>query len=132
MASFGVNLLGATELIRTMQSAKAKWGLKGSDVWIVGVGAEYGAYVEFGTSRMAAQPYLVPAVLHVSRTKIPVYERKASSLNEFVAMLALGIEREAKKNAPVDTGFLRSSIEAFPADAVGGAQGTTRTQLTRF
>lgn len=28
---------------------------------VVNVGAEYGVYVEFGTSRMAAQPYLVPA-----------------------------------------------------------------------
>jgi len=29
---------------------------------LVMVGAEYGAFVEFGTARMAAQPYLRPAV----------------------------------------------------------------------
>ena len=28
---------------------------------LVAVGASYGAYVEMGTSRMAAQPYLIPA-----------------------------------------------------------------------
>lgn len=30
--------------------------------WEVGVGVAYGPYVEFGTSKMAAQPYLTPAV----------------------------------------------------------------------
>ncbi|MDD6484516.1 MAG: HK97 gp10 family phage protein [Clostridiales bacterium] len=30
----------------------------------VGTNKEYGAYVEFGTYKMAAQPYLVPALHH--------------------------------------------------------------------
>lgn len=30
--------------------------------WQVSVGAAYAVFVEFGTSRMAARPYLVPAV----------------------------------------------------------------------
>lgn len=30
--------------------------------WEVHVGAEYGAYVEYGTRRTAAQPFLTPAV----------------------------------------------------------------------
>lgn len=30
--------------------------------WMVMVGAEYGAYVELGTVKMAAQPYMLPAV----------------------------------------------------------------------
>jgi len=29
---------------------------------VVGVGAHYGVYVEFGTRRMAARPYVAPAV----------------------------------------------------------------------
>ncbi len=33
--------------------------------WEVRVGAEYGAFVEFGTRRMAARPYLIPAVEQV-------------------------------------------------------------------
>lgn len=36
--------------------------------WRVVVGAEYGIYVEWGTSRMAAQPYLQPAITTVSPT----------------------------------------------------------------
>jgi HK97 gp10 family phage protein len=34
----------------------------GNVVAVVGTGVEYAAYVELGTSRMAAQPYLGPAV----------------------------------------------------------------------
>ncbi|HNG95810.1 MAG TPA: HK97 gp10 family phage protein, partial [Acidobacteriota bacterium] len=30
--------------------------------WIIGEGAEYAAFVEFGTSRAPAQPHLLPAV----------------------------------------------------------------------
>lgn len=41
----------------------------GDFYWVVAVGAEYGAYVELGTTRAAAQPYLLPAVLTV-RSKL--------------------------------------------------------------
>lgn len=39
------------------------------------VGVDYGAFVEFGTSRMAAQPYLGPAVAKV-RKKLAKYFKK--------------------------------------------------------
>lgn len=35
---------------------------EGPFTWRVDVQAEYGGYVEFGTSRMAARPYFTPAV----------------------------------------------------------------------
>jgi len=38
----------------------------GNDHTVV-VGADHGAFVEFGTSKMAAQPYLGPAVAKVRR-----------------------------------------------------------------
>lgn len=34
------------------------------DMAIIGTNVEYAAYVELGTSRMSAQPYLQPAVLN--------------------------------------------------------------------
>lgn len=38
----------------------------GTAHWRVVVGADYGVYVEWGTSRMAAQPFLQPAIQAVS------------------------------------------------------------------
>ena len=35
---------------------------KDETTWRVGDGVEYGIYQEMGTSRMAAQPFLIPAV----------------------------------------------------------------------
>lgn len=34
-------------------------------VWIVKVGAEYGIFMEFGTTLVAAHPYFTPAIEHV-------------------------------------------------------------------
>jgi HK97 gp10 family phage protein len=42
----------------------------------VTVGAEYAMYVEFGTSKMGAQPYLLPAVEHAA----PVFQSAIRSL----------------------------------------------------
>lgn len=38
---------------------------EGPHAWRVDVQAEYGAYVEFGTVRMSARPYFIPAVEQV-------------------------------------------------------------------
>lgn len=46
-----------TGFLRSSIAAKAE----GPARWVVSVGAEYGAFVEFGTHKAAAQPYFVPA-----------------------------------------------------------------------
>jgi HK97 gp10 family phage protein len=46
-----------TGLLRKLTQAMQE----GPVTWIVAVGAEYGVYVEFGTSRAPAQPFLTPA-----------------------------------------------------------------------
>ena len=84
----------------------------------IGTNIEYGPYVELGTSRMRAQPYLRPAL----------DEKKPEALKEVSDVLSSGllhggmklrdalysgglvIERAAKIKAPVLTGTLRSSI----------------------
>ena len=37
-------------------------GKEGDDTMVVGTNVEYAPYVELGTSRMSAQPYLAPAI----------------------------------------------------------------------
>ena len=84
----------------------------------IGTNIEYGPYVELGTSKQRAQPYLRPAL----------DEKKPEALKEVSDVLSSGllhggmklrdalysgglvIERAAKIKAPVLTGTLRSSI----------------------
>ena len=105
---------GVTSAIAALEAFREGW--TEDSRWMVGVGVNYGAYVEFGTSRMAAQPYLFPAARTVMRSQFPTIAAQASSLDECVEATALAIEAEAKRNAPVDTGNLRASIRAFPAE----------------
>ena len=45
----------------------------------VAVGAEYAVYVEFGTSRMVAQPYMTPAAEDVGASLVEVVQRLINS-----------------------------------------------------
>lgn len=107
-----MTVAGIGQAVRAFNTVRE--GFSGDARYIVGVGAEYGAYVEFGTSKMAAQPYLFPAARHVFETEYERHAERATSADDLVRRLALAIEREAKTRAPVDTGNLRASIEAAP------------------
>lgn len=106
---FGAHVLGVGELTRELTESIDR--LDGEAVWVVGTNVEYAAYVEFGTSRMKAQPYLLPAARRVARTPSR-HVNDYASLDGFIKQVALAIEREAKDNAPVDTGNLQGSITA--------------------
>lgn len=83
----------------------------GSRTYRVGTNVEYSVYVEFGTSRNEAQPYLRPAV-EQAVSELDQIANSADSPEELVETLALKIEEYAKDKAPVDTGTLQASIEA--------------------
>ena len=83
----------------------------------IGTNIEYGPYVELGTSRQSAQPYLRPAydekrgaalkeVADVLKMNLPGAPKLKMALHSG----GLVIEAQAKINAPVLTGTLRSSI----------------------
>jgi phage gpG-like protein len=82
----------------------------GTARYVVGTNVEYAVYVEFGTSRNQAQPYLRPAVERAVRSMDQL--SVADSPEEIAQRLALKIEAEAKREAPVDTGTLKASITA--------------------
>ena len=83
----------------------------------IGTNIEYGPYVELGTSRMRAQPYIRPAydekrkealqeVADVLKLNLPGGLRVKHALHSG----GLVIEVQAKINSPRDTGTLSTSI----------------------
>lgn len=75
-------------------------------------GVDYGVYQEFGTYKMAAQPFMNPAADAVR----PAFEagiKKLSNLRQaedFVQKVAEDLAGHARAIAPVDTGALKNSI----------------------
>jgi phage gpG-like protein len=110
----GASLLGATSLLDTFDDFRDRWA-GGSATWTVGTNVEYAVYVEFGTSRMAAQPFLRTAAER-AMTKADRFADESNSDDELVEKLAHEVEREAKILVAVDTGTLRNSISAQRAD----------------
>ena len=83
----------------------------GPVVWVVGTNVYYSVFVEFGTSKMPAQPFFRPAVRMAERN-VQSYIQSHESLETAIAAIAYDVEGMAKKKAPVDTGRLKSSITA--------------------
>ena len=118
--SWGASLVGLGNVLELLDTIEIALDDEGA-VWIVGTHASYAAFVEFGTSKMGAQPYLRPAARDAQRD-IGQYisSHTGTSINEFdsveglVKATALAIERDAKQRCPVDVGNLRASIAAGP------------------
>lgn len=106
--SFATQVIGAGAIIDKFEAMQHDLG---TVKYVVGTNVNYSVHVEFGTSRMQAQPYLRPAVEHVARNAQNIFD-KADSLTAAIAEIALEIEKEAKRLCPVDTGNLRASIKA--------------------
>lgn len=105
--SWGAQLLGFSAIVDALDDIQVQ--LDDNAVYVVGTNVEYSVYVELGTSKMEAQPYLFPAAREAERN-INRIAGSAQSVNEAVKRIALFIERRASENAPVDTGTLQASI----------------------
>lgn len=81
--------------------------------FVITDGVEYGIFTEFGTSRMAAQPALVPAIESNVR-RLPKVIREAledgGSLADTLEEFAEDIAGDWSDTVPVRTGALRDSI----------------------
>lgn len=79
--------------------------------WHTSTNTEYAAYVEYGTRFARAQPYMRPAI-EQTESEMDELLAKAKSLNDYIRLIAMRLERNAKKKVPVDTGNLKRSIAA--------------------
>ena len=104
-----VNLTGVAGLVATLDGLEERWTTEVT--YVVGTDVEYAVHVEFGTSQMAAQPYLRPAAERTNR-RLDEIAAQADDVEEFVRLAALEVEAISKEVVPVDTGNLQSSISA--------------------
>lgn len=104
---------GFDELIRALESLKRDWTTHRP--WQVGPSTEYESYVEWGTSRQRAQPYMRPAIdnaVSAYGKLVRAAIRTSNPTQTLIKLIALAIERYAKQVVAVDTGKLKSTIEA--------------------
>ncbi|QLH77455.1 hypothetical protein HZS55_09170 [Halosimplex rubrum] len=93
------------------------------DNWFVGTAVEYAIFLEFGTSKMDAKPFVRPAV-HAYQSNleaaIATDTRKTlddiDSAEELVQTIAFGLERRIKRiitaKGLIETGTMRASVKA--------------------
>ncbi len=91
----------------------------------VGASAKYARFVEEGTRRMRAQPYLRPALVEVEGTLrarlVAALPRGAQPVTAALLGVANTLKAAAEKRVPVRTGSLRSSL--YVSTGGGGGSG---------
>lgn len=107
MPRSGASLSGVGSLTNAIDGIKDRWTTSVS--YSVGTNVSYSIHVEYGTSEMAAQPYLRPAAEQAKRD-VPAIAAGSDSIDQTVQRVALRVEDIAKRVVPVDSGNLRSSI----------------------
>lgn len=110
VSGWAMNFVGFSELQSAFQKAQQ---VMEKPHWIVGSSAEYAIYVEFGTSKMAAQPYMRSAIRKAMKD-LAADNIPGDNLNEIVKNVAMKIEGYAKDIVPTDTHKLQWSIVAAP------------------
>lgn len=78
----------------------------------LGATAPYAGYVEFGTRRMAAEPYIRPSVDAYTQQVVEAFANglMTGEILQNLEMVGAEMEAMARSIVPVDTGFLRSTI----------------------
>lgn len=103
--------------------------LSDADTVFVGTAVEYAIYLEAGTSKMDPKPFFRPALAEVRvegvdgflRSNTETTVEDIDTADELVRTLAFALERRIKEiitaKGLIDTGTLRFSIAAVPAEA---------------
>ena len=88
-----------------------------TSTYIIADGVDYGIYQEFGTHKMAAQPFLIPAFEDAIKPfpeAVGQAVERGVDLNKVLRKTAFDIQNMAMQRAPHDTGALRDSLNARP------------------
>ena len=97
-------------------------------LYIVADGVNYGIHQEFGTVKMAAHPFMVPAIEQVRPGFAQAFQNKLTDkqVDQVCKKTAFDVEGIAKQLAPVDTGALKNSIHVIKGEkysfSVGGGE----------
>ena len=112
------------KLVALIAATKGKGPIR-----VVADGVEYGLYQELGTSRMGAQPFMVPAVEAVRPGFIKAMKGQLTmtQVTAVVDKAAFDVERGAKQRAAVDTGEMKNSIHVVDGEEFG----VTFTELSK-
>lgn len=117
MASDFAKIKGLSALKSAFKSLDGELGT--SDRYAVGSPIEYGPFLEFGTSRMPAYPWLGPAVNETVRNG-PRIAKQADSASDLVLKAALNVEANARARLQStgarpypQTGTLAGSVETI-------------------
>lgn len=108
MASNFAKLRNLNTIRHGLNAIREQWGK--SATYEAYADADHAGFVEGGTSKMAAQPYMRPAVDQV-RGELKRHGAQASSTDELTRNVALAIADRARQIVVVDTGELRGSID---------------------
>ena len=93
--------------------------------FIVADGVHYGIYQEFGTSKMAAHPFMSPAIEAIRPSFIAAFRGKItnSQVYQVCKKAAYDVMRLAQDFAPVRYGFLKNSIHVVDGNTYGFSVG---------
>ena len=108
MANNFAKLRGLSTIKNAFDDIRNRWGEPAA--WEAYADADHAGFVEGGTSKMQAQPYMRPAAERVEG-RLSNYAEQSSSTGEVTRNVALAIADEARKIVVVDTGELRGSID---------------------
>ena len=112
MANNFAKLRGLAAIKNRFDDILEQWGE--SATYEAYADAPHAGYVEGGTSKMQAQPYMRPAVDQV-RGQLKQHGARANSAAELARNIALAIADFARRIVVVATGELRDSIDTRKA-----------------
>lgn len=108
-----VSLVGYSGVIQSLRNLEDQVGSE--PVYLVGSNKEYGVFLEFGTSKMQAYPWLRPALKEFEnrgetflKQTIGASVEDADSTDEVVQLVALALEARMSDNADANRNTTRS------------------------